>query len=141
MAWAKSTDLMNWQSFTMNINSEYPELFGREWENYCREKKGVEELSSVYLFSIGEKAFFLTDIRPEDENAMEGFRFHRMFATRSMHPKESIFAIATAWHLFVWYRDNQFCGRCATKLVHSERLRMMQCPCCGNQVFPKIARR
>ena len=24
MAWAKSTDLMNWQSFTMNINSEYP---------------------------------------------------------------------------------------------------------------------
>lgn len=36
MAWAKSTDLMNWQSFTMNINSEYPELFGREWENYCR---------------------------------------------------------------------------------------------------------
>ena len=36
-----------------------------EWENYCREKKGVEELSSVYLFSIGEKAFFLTDIRPE----------------------------------------------------------------------------
>lgn len=44
-----------------------------EWENYCREKKGVEELSSVYLFSIDEKAFFLTDIRPEDENAMEGF--------------------------------------------------------------------
>lgn len=110
-----------------------------EWENYCRKKKGMEEMSFVYLFSIGEKAFFLTDIRPEDENAAEGFRFHRMFATRSMHPKESIFAIATAWHLFVWYRDNQFCGRCATKLVHSEKLRMMQCPCCGNQVFPKIA--
>lgn len=36
MAWAKTTDLMNWESFTMNINSEYPELFGKEWESYCR---------------------------------------------------------------------------------------------------------
>lgn len=35
MAWAKSTDLMNWESFTMNINSDYPKLFGREWEEYC----------------------------------------------------------------------------------------------------------
>lgn len=35
MAWAKSTDLMNWESFTMNINSDYPQLFGREWEEYC----------------------------------------------------------------------------------------------------------
>ncbi len=36
MAWAKSTDLMNWESFQMNINAEYPELFGREWEAYCK---------------------------------------------------------------------------------------------------------
>lgn len=36
MAWAKSTDLMNWESFTMNINTEYPDLFGREWESYCK---------------------------------------------------------------------------------------------------------
>lgn len=36
MAWAKTTDLMNWESFTMNINSEYPELFGKEWESYCK---------------------------------------------------------------------------------------------------------
>ena len=36
MAWAKTTDLMNWESFTMNINSEYPDLFGKEWESYCK---------------------------------------------------------------------------------------------------------
>lgn len=36
MAWAKSTDLLNWETFTMNINSDYNELFGKEWEEYCR---------------------------------------------------------------------------------------------------------
>ncbi|MCM1183953.1 MAG: glycoside hydrolase family 43 protein [Roseburia sp.] len=36
MAWAKSTDLMNWELFQMNINADYPELFGREWEDYCK---------------------------------------------------------------------------------------------------------
>ncbi|MBO5144766.1 MAG: glycoside hydrolase family 43 protein [Lachnospiraceae bacterium] len=36
MAWAKSTDLTNWESFQMNINSDYASLFGKEWEEYCR---------------------------------------------------------------------------------------------------------
>lgn len=36
MAWAKSTDLTNWETFQMNINSEYTDLFGYEWENYCK---------------------------------------------------------------------------------------------------------
>ena len=36
MAWAKSTDLRNWETFQMNINSEYTDLFGKEWEEYCK---------------------------------------------------------------------------------------------------------
>lgn len=36
MAWAKSTDLTNWETFTMNINAEYATLFGKEWEEYCK---------------------------------------------------------------------------------------------------------
>lgn len=35
MAWAKSTDLRNWETFQMNINSEYADLFGKEWDAYC----------------------------------------------------------------------------------------------------------
>ena len=36
MAWAKSTDLTNWETFQMNINADYATLFGKEWEEYCR---------------------------------------------------------------------------------------------------------
>ncbi len=96
---------------------------------------------AVYLFSLGECAYFLADL-PEAfvEKAQEnGFSYVRMFAMRRKKPKELVFAAATAWHLYVWYRDNRFCGRCGQRLLHSETLRMLCCPCCGNQVFPKIA--
>ena len=92
----------------------------------------------MYLsFSIGEEEYFLTEIGADTK--IGEFRFYKMFDVRPMQPKERVLAAATAWHLFVWYRDNQFCGRCGKKLVHSEMQRMLQCPCCANMVFPKIA--
>lgn len=97
--------------------------------------------TAVYLFSLGECAYFLADL-PQAfvEKAQEnGFSYVRMFAMRRKNPKELVFAAATAWHLYVWYRDNRFCGRCGQRLLHSETLRMLSCPYCGNQVFPKIA--
>ena len=35
MAWAKTTDLMSWEYFKTNVNTDYAELFGREWESWC----------------------------------------------------------------------------------------------------------
>ena len=108
----------------------------QEWKSYNqRIGKGMPPL--VYLFTIEEEDYFLTDIHKEDK--IGDFRFYKMFDIRPMRPMESVFAATTAFHLYQWYRDNQFCGRCGKKLIHSEKLRMMQCPCCANMVFPKIA--
>lgn len=52
---------------------------------------------------------------------------------------KQVLAGATAWHLFVWYRANRYCGVCGSRLVHDDKERMMRCPDCGNMVFPKIA--
>ena len=41
--------------------------------------------------------------------------------------------------MYVWYRDNVFCGRCGAKTVHDKKERMKRCPHCGNLIFPKIA--
>ena len=108
----------------------------KEWQDYNR-RMGRSMPPSVYLFTIEEEDYFLTDIHKEDK--IEDFRFYKMFDIRPMRPMESVFAATTAFHLYQWYRDNQFCGRCGKKLIHSEKLRMMQCPCCANMVFPKIA--
>ena len=53
--------------------------------------------------------------------------------------KKDCFAAATAYHLYVWYRDNRYCGRCGKKLQPDTKERMMRCACCGNMVYPKIA--
>ena len=108
----------------------------QEWVKYCQEHhKKVPQL--VYLFSVDDVSFYLTRLYEDVE--IPGFTYHKMFDVRSMRPKEWVFAVTTAWHLYVWYRDNQFCGRCAHPLVHSQTERMLQCPVCNNMVFPKIA--
>ena len=45
----------------------------------------------------------------------------------------------TAYHLYTWYRDNRFCGRCGHETEIYETERAMHCPECGNLIYPKIA--
>ncbi len=108
----------------------------QEWKSY-NQRIGRDMPPLVYLFTIEDEDYFLTDIHKEDK--IGEFRFYKMFDIRPMQPKEAVFAATTAFHLYQWYRDNQFCGRCGKKLIHSEKLRMMQCETCNNMVFPKIA--
>ena len=58
---------------------------------------------------------------------------------RRTKPKEECYAGETAYHLYVWYRDNSFCGRCGEHLEYSHKERAMICPSCGNVVYPQIA--
>lgn len=58
---------------------------------------------------------------------------------RQLISKKVCYAAMTAWHLFVWYRNSRFCGRCGTVTVHDEKERMMRCPHCGNMIFPRIS--
>ncbi len=109
--------------------------FGRI-KTFFQTRKGQSLSEYIYLFSVETQDYFLMDIA---EDMIDGYEYHRMFETRRLHPKENVLAVATGWHLYGWYRDNRYCGRCAHKMVHDENLRMMKCPDCGNMVFPKIA--
>ena len=100
-------------------------------------ESGLPMPSCIYLFEMGGEDYFLIDI-PKDTQ-LGGFAFHTLFSVRRMHPKEKVYAATTGWHLYGWYRDNRFCGRCAHELVHDAKERMLRCPSCGNLVFPKIA--
>ena len=92
---------------------------------------------SVYLFSIDETPYFLAELAP-DAPLPEGFAYDNVRSHRRLHPKYTVYAEMTAWHLYVWYRDNQFCGRCGHPTRHDGKLRMLSCPDCGNMIFPKI---
>lgn len=92
---------------------------------------------SVYLFSVDEEPYFLTELR-EDAVLPEGYMFDNVRSHRRLQPKYTVYAEMTAWHLYIWYRDNCFCGRCGHRTVHDGKLRMLSCPDCGNMIFPKI---
>ncbi len=104
-------------------------------QQYCMEQ-GISVPACQYLFSIGEKNYFLADLADME---IPEFSYLSLETVRGLYPKIQIFVAATGLHLYNWYRDNRFCGRCGKKMVHSDRLRAMQCRACGNLVFPKIS--
>lgn len=92
----------------------------------------------IYLFSIDETKFFLST--DKIYNTSIGYKFMTLQEIRSQMkaPLTMMFAAYTAWHLALWYRDNQFCGRCGNKTKHSETERAVICTSCGHVIYPKI---
>ena len=92
----------------------------------------------IYLFSIDEQKFFL--ITDKIDNTLVDYKFMSLKDIRSQMkaPLTMMFAAYTAWHLALWYRDNQFCGRCGNKTKHSELERAVICTSCGHTIYPKI---
>lgn len=95
----------------------------------------VDEIDKavIYLFSIGDKKFFLCQ---GDENG--DYKYHDYKVLRTAQPKEFAFAAVTAFHLNNWYNDNRFCGRCGSKMRFSDSERALVCDC-GNVIYPRIS--
>ena len=102
-----------------------------------------------YLFSIDERPFWLFASFEEDSDvravlaalndAQSEFSPEPLRVLRRTKPQAECYAGETAYHLYVWYRDNVFCGRCGEQMEYSGKERAMICPSCGNVVYPKIA--
>lgn len=91
----------------------------------------------TYAFSLGGDNFYMA-MPGNSVPAPEGFSYESNRVLRKAQPKELAFAAMTACHLNIWYKDNQYCGRCGSRAVHDSKLRMVKCPECGNMIFPKI---
>lgn len=91
-----------------------------------------------YIFRMQEVNYFLW-MGQAGDCPEPAFHYESTRKLRQMISKEVCFAVMTAWHLYVWYRNNQFCGRCGTPTIHDGKERMLRCPACGNMIFPKIS--
>lgn len=106
------------------------------------EAAGADPEKGIYAFALehtdsaqrGVRLFlYLEEIEEGGE-----FTYQPMNLLRQAIPKELAYAGIVGAHLNVWYRDNIFCGRCTTRLVHDTRERMLYCPSCQNRIYPKI---
>ena len=119
----------------------------RDAENHLRlpryEECGIAEVAGTeeklqYLFSIEEEDYFLLK-SAKTLAERGGYAYESVRTLRQLVSKEVCFAVMTAYHLYMWYRDNGFCGRCGGETEHDTKERMLRCPKCGNMIFPKIA--
>lgn len=105
---------------------------------YCSNWEFWLDESYRYVFTMQDKRYFLW-LGTSGEVEPETFTYTPVATFRDSKNKDVCFATMTAWHLYCWYRDNRFCGRCSTPTIHDSNERMMRCPSCGNMIFPRIA--
>lgn len=93
-----------------------------------------------YLFSIDAVRYFLLDKELEDTQLPEGYSYvsEKEIRQEGIEPMEEVFASITGKHLSDWYRDTKFCGRCGSRMVHSQKERAMTCPSCKYTAYPRI---
>lgn len=101
-----------------------------------------------YLFKVDEQNFYLaipkqqaelSSQHPQQFPKLPGYSYITTRTFRTAEPMEMAYAGVTAYHLYQWYRDNQYCGRCGEKLEHSHTERMLSCPKCKNMIYPRIS--
>ncbi len=99
--------------------------------------KDALETQTVYLFSVDETKYFLK--LQSEEEAKEGFAYYTIREVRDRFKEgKEIYAVFTAYHLWKWYADNRFCGKCGERLTLSEKERALVCPQCKNTIYPRI---
>lgn len=93
-------------------------------------------IGSTYLFSIDDRKYFLS---PDGtDKGLVGYEAYPIRKLRDNGSGSELFAAFTAYHLWKWYKDNRFCGKCGRIMTHSKKERALCCEECGNTVYPRI---
>ncbi len=89
-----------------------------------------------YLFRLHGVSYYLFPEEPGE--APEPYTWEQARTLRQNVSREVCYAVLTGWHLYTWYKNNRFCGRCGGETVHAQAERALRCPVCGNLIFPRI---
>ena len=97
---------------------------------------GNDTTEAVYLFSIDDKRYFLAlNVQCHSE---DGYEYRTIRELRDKCSGKELFAAFTAYHLWKWYSDNIFCGKCSGKLTLDDKERALSCPECSAKIYPRI---
>lgn len=109
---------------------EFPKI------NDLKEYSQIEE-NNIFLFSIDKINFFLnTNVNVKEDNV---WKYKKVLFLKEEKPMWKVFAATLGGQLNRWYVNHRFCGRCQTKLKHSDSERALRCSNCGLAVYPTIS--
>lgn len=95
----------------------------------------VSSADSIYLFSVDDRAYFLS--LKEYTCSADEFEYRTIRELRDLSTGKELFAAFTAYHLWKWYSDNRYCGKCGNPLLPHDTERALKCTC-GNVIYPRI---
>lgn len=97
-------------------------------------------LVATYLFSIDNQKYFLLtdDIVPVANLENYSFYTPRQLRDMPLASNRELFAVFSAYHIWKWYDDNKFCGRCGHELKHDSVERALFCSECQTKIYPRI---
>jgi len=127
-------------------------IFDKEGKTFVQEKNdkvafasgaSIKEEEAIYLFSVDDKRYFLLNAEgiDYDKYLAEGFTSYTIREVRDRFSgvdDVNVFVTFTAYHLWKWYSDNRFCGKCGKPLSRGDKERSLICPECGNVIYPRI---
>ncbi len=95
-----------------------------------------KDRDTIYLFSVDDTKYFLA--LGSETLQKDGFQYYAIREVRDHFEGKEVFAVFTAYHLWKWYSEHVFCGKCAAKLVPDKKERALRCPACGHVIYPRI---
>lgn len=97
---------------------------------------GIENYKAIYLFSVDDKRYFLSiDNR---SYISDEYKFRTIRELRDICTGKELFAAFTAYHLWKWYNDNIYCGKCGKELTYDTTERALYCSSCQSKIYPRI---
>ena len=150
------------KDYLISFDSKGKILLGKEYakedsEEYTKvlfptaSESNVDREKTVYLFSIDDKRFFLSlneasastqdssgDSSSSADSDSKILSYYTVREVRDQFTGKEVFAVFTAYHLWKWYSDNIYCGKCAEKIEIDKKERALRCPKCGNVIYPRI---
>lgn len=105
----------------------------------------VKEISTVFPM-VKEKAKFLFcidgisyfDLPQHRIEEFKRYTYMEKEALREARPLFRAYAGITGFQIHKWYKENQFCGRCGTRMDEHGAERAMKCTSCGKLNYPVI---
>lgn len=104
----------------------------------CKDKKSERV---VYAFSVDDTHFFL-DVSGQKGHlssaGTEEYVFTEINAIRRVSSNLMGMITFTGYHLWQWYIDSVYCGRCGGVNEFASHERAMHCPVCDRNIYPRI---
>lgn len=111
------------------------EIDANSWKNNVR--RLYPNMEMYRTISIDEENYYIVDV-DEIFKKDQNLELVSNEILRHYNPNHMSFAVATASQIARWQKDNKYCGKCGSKMQHSDVERSMVCVKCNNMVFPKI---